>query len=172
MANTTLTEQLTETVTDVIDEARKEGKTILQEGKRLAAAQVRAAAETLHTEAEALKEAVPVPHKKQPKKKHRLRTLFLLVAVAAVAGLVARKLQARDAGWKSVTPSTAPEGRHSAEPTTPPEHVADDAAGAGPDEALADAVEEPHEVTTPDHPRDVVELGAEPADEPVDETKA
>jgi hypothetical protein len=34
----------------------------------------------------------------------------------------------------------------------------DDPAGASPDEALADAAEEPHPVTTPDNPADVVEL--------------
>jgi hypothetical protein len=34
----------------------------------------------------------------------------------------------------------------------------DDPAGASPDEALADAAEEPHPVTTPDDPADVVEL--------------
>ena len=35
---------------------------------------------------------------------------------------------------------------------------ADDLAGASPDEALADAVEEPHDVTTPDDPADVVDV--------------
>ena len=34
----------------------------------------------------------------------------------------------------------------------------DDPGGASPDEALADAAEEPHAVTTPDDPADVVEL--------------
>jgi hypothetical protein len=40
-----------------------------------------------------------------------------------------------------------------------------DEGGAGPDEALADAVEEEHEVTTPDEPAEVVDLapGEEPA---------
>jgi hypothetical protein len=36
--------------------------------------------------------------------------------------------------------------------------VADDSAGASPDEALADAVEEPHEATTPDDPAEVVDV--------------
>jgi hypothetical protein len=35
-----------------------------------------------------------------------------------------------------------------------------DEGGAGPDEALADAVEEQHEVTTPDEPADVVDVDA------------
>ena len=34
----------------------------------------------------------------------------------------------------------------------------DDPGGASPDEAIADAVEEPHAVTTPDDPADVVEV--------------
>jgi hypothetical protein len=34
----------------------------------------------------------------------------------------------------------------------------DDPGGASPDEAFADAVEEPHAVTTPDDPADVVEV--------------
>jgi hypothetical protein len=37
----------------------------------------------------------------------------------------------------------------------------DDSGGASPDEALADAVDEPHEPTTPDDPADVVELEQE-----------
>ena len=41
----------------------------------------------------------------------------------------------------------------------------DDAGGSGPDEALADAAEEPHPVTTPDAPAETVEVDAEkPAD--------
>jgi hypothetical protein len=34
----------------------------------------------------------------------------------------------------------------------------DDASGATPDEAMADAAEEPHPVTTPDDPAEVVEV--------------
>ena len=37
----------------------------------------------------------------------------------------------------------------------------DDAGGASPDEAIADAVEEPHEVTTPDDPAEVVDVESE-----------
>jgi hypothetical protein len=39
-----------------------------------------------------------------------------------------------------------------------PETAGDDPGGASPGEALADAVEEPHEATTPDDPADVVEV--------------
>jgi hypothetical protein len=44
--------------------------------------------------------------------------------------------------------------------TTRTDEAADDIAGASPDEALADAVEEPHEVTTPDDPAEVVDVDA------------
>ena len=37
----------------------------------------------------------------------------------------------------------------------------DDSGGASPDEAIADAVEEPHEVTTPDDPAEVVDVESE-----------
>ena len=40
-------------------------------------------------------------------------------------------------------------------------HAGDDTGGASPDEAIADAVEEPHEVTTPDDPAEVVDVEAE-----------
>ncbi len=41
----------------------------------------------------------------------------------------------------------------------------DDAGGSAPDEALADAADGPHPVTTPDAPADTVEVEAEkPAD--------
>ena len=40
-------------------------------------------------------------------------------------------------------------------------HAGDDSGGASPDEAIADAVEEPHEVTTPDSPAEVVDVDSE-----------
>jgi hypothetical protein len=42
------------------------------------------------------------------------------------------------------------------------DEAADDSAGASPDEALSDAVEEPHEVTTPDEPAEVVDVEPTP----------
>ncbi len=49
-----------------------------------------------------------------------------------------------------------PMAKHAAD--APAEETTDDAAGAAPGEAMADAVEEPHEATTPDDPADVVEV--------------
>lgn len=97
----------------------------------------------------------------EPKKKHRLRKLLIITGIAAALGFVAKKLRdgADKENWQS-----------SYSPTPPPADVAatsvegDDEGGAGPGEALADAAEESHEVTTPDEPADVVAL--EPGDKP------
>ena len=74
----------------------------------------------------------------------------------------------------SATTSAAAGGAHLAPGVGPDEPIAtddpmarlaaeqgaagDDPGGASPDEAIADAVEEPHDVTTPDDPADVVEV--------------
>ena len=76
-------------------------------------------------------------------KKHRLRKLFLLVSVvgAAYAGWKAwSKQQDTDptSPWATPSPSTAT----SMSTVTPVRPTTDDPAGAGPDEALADAVDE------------------------------
>ena len=108
----------------------------------------------------------------KPKKKHRLRKLLLITGIAAALGFVAKKLTAKgdqDNWQSSYTP--APPPRDADRTDTP---IADAAAanaaaastegadegGAGPDEALADAAEESHDVTTPDAPAEVVDLDA------------
>jgi len=109
---------------------------------------------------------------KPKKKKHRLRKLLLITGIAAALGFVAKKLTAKgdqDNWQSSYTP--APPPRDADRTDTP---IADAAAanagvaatedadegGAGPDEALADAAEESHDVTTPDAPAEVVDLDA------------
>jgi hypothetical protein len=106
----------------------------------------------------------------KPRKKHRLRRLLLLTGIAAAIGFVVKRMQSRDSeNWQSsYTPPPPP---RDADRTDTP--IADAAAakaaaavstdgadegGAGPDEALADAVDETHDVTTPDEPADVVDL--------------
>jgi hypothetical protein len=108
----------------------------------------------------------------KPKKKHRLRKLLLITGIAAALGFVAKKLTAKgdqDNWQSSYTPTPPP---RDADRTDTP--IADAAAanaaaastegadegGAGPDEALADAAEESHDVTTPDAPAEVVDLDA------------
>jgi hypothetical protein len=107
----------------------------------------------------------------KPKKKHRLRKLLLITGIAAALGFVAKKLMSKgdQDNWQS---SYTPAPPRDADRTDTP--IADVAAanaaaastegadegGAGPDEALADAAEESHDVTTPDDPADVVDLDA------------
>jgi hypothetical protein len=106
----------------------------------------------------------------EPKKKHRLRKLLLLTGLAALIGFAAKKLRSGDGqNWQSsYTPTPPPQTRDADRTDTP---IADatvaaateaaDEGGAGPDEALSDAVEESHDVTTPDDPADIVALEPE-----------
>ena len=107
--------------------------------------------------AAALKGEIAPPPKK---KKHRLRRLLVALGVSGVAAMIAKKLSDRQAtsAWQSSytptpastssagTSSTAgPIGMHMAEST-------DDAGGASPDVAAADAAAQPGMPTTPDDP--------------------
>ena len=136
MATTSLIDQLTEVAADLVKDSRADAKPILKEGKRLAKAQSKA-------------ESKAASGKEKPKKKHRLRKLLLLTLLAGAGVAVAKKLRAGGPDWQSPAP-----GKHAA----PEPHEADDASGASPDEALADAVDEPHPVTTPDSRAVVVDL--------------
>lgn len=89
----------------------------------------------------------------EPKKKGgKLKRLALFAAVAGAVGFVAKKLQGgkQTDNWQSsYVPKPAPV------PTPAP---VKDAGGSAPDEAIADAAEDPHPVTTPDEPADVVDI--------------
>jgi hypothetical protein len=92
-------------------------------------------------------EAVAAPEKKKGSK---LRKLLFLTGIAAAAAFLAKKLRSsgESDNWQSsYTPTPAPR------PV-----VEDDTGGASPDEAIADAAEAPHPVTTPDEPADVVDV--------------
>jgi hypothetical protein len=85
-----------------------------------------------------------------PKKSHKVRNFVLLAAVGgAIAYLVKRFTGDDSAAWESnyraSGPTPVPDLATPAEP-------ADDAAAAGPDEALADATEQPHTPTDPESP--------------------
>jgi hypothetical protein len=113
----------------------------------------------------------------KPKKKHRLRKLMILTGIAALLGFAAKKLRSGDQeNWQSsYTPAPPPPPRAADSVADTPiadaaaaasaEAASADEGGASPDEALADAVEDPHEVTTPDEPADVVDVS--PGEEPV-----
>ena len=113
----------------------------------------------------------------KPQKKHRVRTLLLITGVAALLGFVAKKLQSgsdKDNWQSSYTPTPAPAPARAtdtpifdaAQAAAVDEPTSEDEGGASPDEAIADATDELHPVTTPDEPADVVDL--EPGQEPVE----
>ncbi|MBJ7529956.1 MAG: hypothetical protein JHD04_10615, partial [Nocardioides sp.] len=101
-----------------------------------------------------------------PSKGSKLKKLLLVVVLAAVGGVVAKKLQGgkqADNWQSSYVPSPA-----TAAPATPAspaaplagvsEDDAADAAGSSPDEAIADRAEAAHPITTPDERAEVVDL--------------
>ena len=109
----------------------------------------------------------------EPKSGGKLKKLFFFGALAAIGGLVFRKLRnstAEEDNWQSSyvpppppTPVPSP-ADGLADPLTDPlpgQPETDDPGGAGPDEALSDAADTPHEATTPDEPAEVVEIDGE-----------
>jgi hypothetical protein len=94
----------------------------------------------------------------EPKKKGKLKRFVLFAGIAGGVAFVAKKLQGggQSANWQSsYSPSPAPTPP-SPPPAAPPN--VDDAGGASPDEALSDAAETPHPVSTPEDPADIVDL--------------
>lgn len=90
-----------------------------------------------------------------------MRKLLVLAGLAGAAAVVAKKIKSQQAEPVWHTPDTDPEPSLSVVPDPEPSQSAepaDDAGGAGLDEALADAVEEPHQATTPDAPLTETEI--------------
>lgn len=82
-----------------------------------------------------------------------MRKLILLAGIAAAGAAVAKKLgQGSEPTWHDTGSSGGP--------AAPPVSAVDtdDAGAAAPDEAIADAIEEPHPVTSPDAPLTESEL--------------
>lgn len=130
--------------------------------------------------AAALKGEVEAPRKKES---HKLRNLLLLMGLGGLVAFVAKKMSDRDAStaWQS---SYTPSSTGSSTGTTPTYSApgvsaagaaevddtpmgtaaaaaaaqARDEAGAGPDEAAADAAEAPHTATTPDDPAEEIKV--------------
>ncbi|MDT9593033.1 hypothetical protein RDV89_08135 [Nocardioides zeae] len=91
-----------------------------------------------------------------PKKKGRFRKVLVFGALAGLAAFAVKKLTAdKGDNWQSTyTPPPPP----APAPAPPTAAKADEAAGAAPGEAIADSAEEPHPVTTPDDPAEVVDI--------------
>ncbi len=86
-----------------------------------------------------------------------MRKLLVLFGLAGAAAAVAKKFSQPKPVWH--TPETGGSGTRASEGADgPADDAADDAAGSAPDEALADAAEAPHGVTTPDAPLEKVDL--------------
>lgn len=93
-----------------------------------------------------------------PKQTHKLRNLLVLLGLGGLVAFVVKKKSEREptTAWQSSytpSPASAPGGgaHKAAEP-------ADDAGGASPDVAAADAAASPHPATTPDNPAETVDV--------------
>jgi len=168
----------------LLNEARENAAPLLAQGRSLAAekaAQASAiAAERAATGRDLAQARLAELNGEAPKKRHRLRKLVLLGAVAGLGAVAYKKVNGDD-GWQASyapepPPAAPPKPSSSSSSSTAAPAVstpaaptveaviptpADDAAGASPDEAMSDAVETPHEATDPDHPADVVSLTGE-----------
>jgi ElaB/YqjD/DUF883 family membrane-anchored ribosome-binding protein len=141
-----------------VAEARERAAAALQDAREQAGPLVAAGAEKASGVASQAKEAADarvaqLRGEDKKKKGGKLRKLAIFAALAGVAGFVAKKLQGggQSNNWQSsYVPTPAPSPAPAPAPT--------DAGAAGPDEAISDAAEEPHEVTTPDDPATVVDL--------------
>lgn len=87
----------------------------------------------------------------EPKSRSKFKSLLVIVGLAGIGAVVARKVAGGNAdNWQSsYTPAPAPA------PTPTP---AAPQAGASPGETVADSIEEPHPVTTPDNPVETVQV--------------
>ncbi len=146
----------------VIEDARDRAKPIIADGAAIAAEKASLVADAAQQKAAEGRDlaAAKVAELKgePPKKKHRFRKFVLFGGLAAAAAFVASKLRGGQdsASWNSSYTPTPPPA-----PPAPAGSDADDAAGAMPGEALSDAGEAPHEVTTPDDPADEVVIDGE-----------
>jgi hypothetical protein len=98
----------------------------------------------------------------EPKKGGKLKKFVLFAGIAGAVAFVAKKLQGGGANdnWQSSYVPTPPPAS-APTPTEAAAPASDDTGGSSPDEALADAAEAPHPVTTPDDPAEVVEIDPE-----------
>lgn len=147
---------------ELAQEGLKQATPLIEQGKAATVAGLAQAVDLASTATQSAQHFVeaksaelnPAPPKS---KGGKLRKVLLFGGLAAVLGVVAKKLSGKkeSAKWQpAATPAT---------PTPPPAsssgaHAADDPAGADPAEALADATDAPHPVTTPDNPADVVDV--------------
>ena len=152
----------------LINDAREQARPYIAQGRAVATEKAAAgaafAAETAAAARDAAAARVSELKGEPPKKKGgKFKKLLLLTGIGGLAAFAYKKFTASDDSWQSsYTP--APPPRPANEPAKKPAAATaataagDDQGAASPDEALADAAEEPHEVTTPEDPADVVDV--------------
>lgn len=136
-------------------DAKEKAAPLIASGAALAAERAGAVKELADAKVSELKGDPP------KKKGGKLKKLALFTIVAGGVGFVAKKLQGGKQGdsWQSsYVPAPPPSGPTSPRAPGAPSVVADDSAGATPDEAIADQAEASHPVTTPEEPADVVSI--------------
>ncbi len=150
----------------VVTDARLKAGPVIAEGAAVAADKAAIGA-TLAAEKAALGRdlatAKAAELRKEGKKGGKLKKLLLFGGLAAAAGVAYKKFsgQATSDNWQSSytpAPAPAPSSDASRPVATEP---ADDSAGSSPDEVLADSTGEPHPVSTPDDPAEVISLEEE-----------
>jgi ElaB/YqjD/DUF883 family membrane-anchored ribosome-binding protein len=156
-----------------VAEARDRAAAALHDAREQAAPLAAAGAERASEVAARAKEAadarVAQLRGEEKKKGSKLKKVAIFAALAGVVGFVAKKLQSAGTSdnWQSsYVPTPAPTPTPTTTASSTPAPATDDAGAAGPDEALSDATDEPHEATTPDDPAEVVDLDQPVADAP------
>jgi hypothetical protein len=137
----------------VIADARKKAAPVVAAGAAMAAERATAARDLADAKVAELKG-------EKPKKKGKIKRFVLFAGIAGGVAFVAKKLQGggQSDNWQSsYNPSPAPTPPTPPTPSAPQSGI-DDPGGASPDEALSDATEEAHPVSTPDDPAEVVDL--------------
>ena len=140
-------------------DAREKAGPVVADAKAKAAPVVAAGAAKAGAKAAKAKEAADarvasLRGEEPPKKGGKLKKLALFAAVAGAVGFIAKKLQGgkQTDNWQSsYVPKPAPAPAPSPAPVK-------DAGGSAPDEAIADAADDPKPVTTPDQPAEVVDI--------------
>jgi hypothetical protein len=156
-------------VAPVIADARTKAGPVLAEGAAVAADKAAIAAALAAEKAAqgrdvATAKVAELRGESKPKG-GKFKKFLLFGGLAAGAGVAFKKLRGQSASdnWQSsYTPAPAPssDAGSSGGPPVATE-PADDSAGSSPDEAIADATGEPHPVSTPEDPAEVVSLEEE-----------
>lgn len=149
-----------DTVVPALADAREKAAPALADAREKAAPVIAAGAAKAAERATAARELADAKvaelKGEKPKKKGKVKRFVLFAGIAGGVAFVAKKLQGggQTDNWQSsYNPAPAPPPPPSAPPSGN-----DDAGGASPDEAMSDATEEAHPVSTPDDPADVVDL--------------